>query len=1227
MPKQLDKLTVFAALVCLTGFTASALSLEEGFLLPPHDAKPQTWWHWMNGNVTKEGITADLEAMAEIGIGGAQIFDAGCDMPAGQIVFNTPEWFDVIGHAAKEARRLGVELCLPNCSGWTSSGGPWNPPENGMKFLEYTEAKVSGPKAFSGKLAMPRNPIGFYEDIAVFAYPVPVADKWRMADAGAKVTSSEKDVVISFPSSVVVSGFSCRFVHPYLWSGAGKIKVETSADGQSFRELETRDIVLSTSGHYDPSVRFFPFAKPVAAKDFRFSPLFGKWLNVTVENLAVEKKMVVGDLAAKMFRFRAPVKIDCASTMAEQVVAKDKIVDLTAHMAKDGTLRWDVPEGEWKIVRLGYAANGRRNHPASKFGVGLEVDKLSKRALDFHFEAYVAKLCDKLGPLAGNVESGLNNILVDSYEVGSQNWTQGFEREFERRRGYSMAPYYPVFTGCVVGALDETERFLSDFRRTIADLFDENYAGELAKKCHERGLKLSLEPYGSCPADNLQYGAAVDIPMGEFWSTPGPGIATTGNARFPAYLAHVWGRRYAATESFTGGPGDGTGRWQKTPYGLKAQGDRAFASGVNRIIYHRFTHQPWPDSKCLPGMTMGRWGMHFDRTQTWWKLAKDWIAYQSRCQFLLQEGKVVSDGLFYCGEGAPNDGGNTDGSTRKPVSLPYGYNWDICARDALMQLTVDAHGRVVVPGGVAYEMLVLPEEETMSLDVLQKIGSLVEAGARVVAPVRPVRSPGLRGYPTVDGDIRSLAEKIWAKKGVMTCSADEALERLGVAPDFAWSAKKGRDLGNEDVAYIHRDYGAAGEGYFVAMPNLESTSVEVGFRQTGRIPELWDAERGTMDTAPVWREEKGRTYVRLGFRPSGSMFVMFRKPAKGDHAVAVDVKTRRNADPSEHRLEIVKAEYGYFPEGTDEPPKSVDITAAVRSAVRGGSIRLRITNDLTSGRDPAPMKRKVAKISYRFDGAERSVTVFERTDFVVLVSKSVTDAADLLPDFELCTAADGSPSVLAYQPLEATVTMATGARRTVKADVPPARLVEGPWSVAFPKGWDAPAKAIFPKLISWPESTDDGIKYFSGSAVYSKRMKVEPPKSGERLILDLGVVKDFAEVRVNGRDFPALWKPPFRVDITDAVKKVGTLDLRIRITNRWPNRLIGDDRLYADDCEWKKADFREAIVDLPQWVKEGRKSPTGRHTFTTWKHWNKDDALLPSGLIGPVLLRTAVWAK
>lgn len=1296
------------AALALAGSLTFAASLEDGFRNPPSTAKPHTWWHWMNGNVTKEGITADLEAMAEIGLGGAQIFDAGCNIPAGPLAFNTPEWFDTIKYAAAEARRLGLELCLPNCSGWSSSGGPWNPPENGMKFLDWTETEVTGPTTFKGVLKQPPNPHGFYADIAVLAMPVPAAERTSMKAAGAKVDQSGKQTTFTFPAAYTASGLSCRILCGWSWSAVGKVRIETSDDGTTFKPAGERTVQLAAHGVSDNGVRFIPFAHTITARAFRLTFDMPAFLNVSVVDPVLESKMVIGDLAAKTFRVRTPVPTETIVATADQVVAKDRLVNLTAKMGKDGSLVWDVPAGTWRILRLGFAANGRRNHPASDKGVGLEVDKLSKAAMDFHFEAYVAKLCKHLGPLAGNVSSGLNNILVDSYEVGSQNWTQGFEKEFKARRGYDITPWLPVLAGHVVGSTDESERFLWDFRRVVADLFAENYAGELTRKCHEYGLACSIEPYGSCPSDNLQYGQDVDIPMGEFWNSGSVGGNNgVGNSRFPAYLAHVWGRKYAATESFTAAPGGPAGRWQTMPVHLKAQGDRVYANGVNRIIYHRFTHQPWVGDTYLPGMTMGKWGMHFDRTQTWWKQGKNWISYQTRCQYLLQEGQIVSDGLFFCGEDAPNDGGNTDGATGRPASLPYGYNWDICAREAFLKLRV-VNGNVVAPSGVPYRMVVLHGTDTMSLPILKKVGELVDAGAKVVGAIKPVKAPGLVGYPSADGDVRKLADAIWAK-GVLTCSADEALERLGVAPDFTCDRQKGRDLTCDSVAYIHRTYGAEGDGYFVAMPNAASTSVECSFRTAGRLPELWDAEDGSVRPAPVWRVENGRTYVRLDFRPSGSVFVMFRKPATGDHAVAVDVKAQKVVDPKEdeiaHELVFVKAEYGVFPldvpekcldarqivkanlgkrivvsnttfgrdpasnipkfllvdyvlngkptrihepeyggctipAGADvvrafygdiakdyQPPKAsvTDVTAKINANVKDGRISMRIDNSLV-GHDPLFGVYKELRAVYRYDGRERPLVCRENA---MLSIPLVAAAADVLPDCQLDTRADGSLRVMALKPLAATVKTASGAAQTLTAQVPPAVLVKGPWSLAFQPGRGAPDRIDLPRLLSWPEHADPAVKYFSGTATYAKELDlsaVANRPAGSRVILDLGSVKDFADVSVNGKSFPTLWKPPFRVDVTDAlVPGAATAKLEVKVTNRWPNRLIGDDYL-AEDCAWKPADYGQAIVKIPDWVKEGKKSPTGRHTFTTWKHWTKDDELLPSGLIGPVLLRTAVEA-
>ena len=1089
MLKELPLPVVLVALGLTSFHPAFSRTLEEGFARPPQEAKPQTWWHWMNGNVTKEGITADLEAMAEIGIGGAQIFDAGCEIPPGPVEYNTPIWFEMIKHAASEARRLGIELCLPNCSGWSSSGGPWNTPDKGMKFLVWTETKATGPAKFAGIVPQPENRHGFYEDIAILALP---------ADRDARVPDLNK---------------------------------------RNFRER----------GDIKP----------------------GDW----------------GDPA--------------------KVVPTEGVIDLTERLKPDGTLDWQVPAGSWIVLRLGYAANGRHNHPASLKGVGLEVDKLSKSALDHHFDSYVARLCRHLGPLAGDVKSGLNNILVDSFEVASQNWTQGFEEEFRRRRGYAMRPYLVALAGHVVGSAEMTERFLWDFRRTVADLFAENYAGELAKKCHEYGLKLSLEPYGNCPSDDLQYGESDDIPMAEFWSQSGTLTRNVGNSALAASLGHVWGRRYIATESFTAWPGGGSGRWQKDPFSIKAQGDQVFAAGVNRVIYHRFAHQPWADDRYLPGMTMGQWGMHFDRTQTWWKEAKGWIGYEARCQYLLQEGRVVRDALFYCGENAPNGGGS--------VSLPYGYSGDTCARGAFLKLRAE-NGVAMAPGGVRYALVVLPSDPTMSPEVLCKVDALVSAGVKVLGPVRPVRTPGLKDYPSADAALKAEAARIWAK-GVLTGSVAEALKALDASPDFACAngAKTG-------LAYIHRTYEKGLEGYFVALPNDVSTVIEPSFRVTGKVPELWDAETGRHAVAPVWREEGGRTVVRLELPPSGSMFVMFRPGKAGEHVTNVSVKVleRQAGSAPAHTLEILRAEYGYMPE--DGKPMVRDITERLRARVKNGEICVQVGNDFAGG-DPAFMKRKNVRIVYRYDGEEKTLLMEENGTFA---EPSTGSRRDVPLAAYVRTDRQGTAGVWATDPIEAVLTYASGATKTVKADVPAPQAVEGPWQVDFSKGLGGPAAPVeFPSLVSWPLRDEEGVRYFSGTATYRKAVKAKVPADKlSRVWLDLGCVLNFACVRVNGIEKGVLWKPPFVVDVTREVRTAkGRLNLEIEVTNLWPNRMIGDE-FKPDDSAWRKAEHGWAIKALPDWVKRGEKSPTGRLTFSTWKHWEKTDELLESGLLGPVLLRT-----
>ena len=1081
--------------VVAVGEWPKAVSLEEGFSHPPMSARAQTWWHWMNGNVSKEGITADLEAMREIGLGGATLFDAGLGVPSGHLKFASPEWFDYVRHAAVEARRLGLEICLPNCSGWSSSGGPWNPVANSMKELVHTEVRFTGPRSVHEKLPSLPNAHGFAADIAVLAVPVPAAELATMEKADGVVTAPSNYVrEISFPAPFAADGVFFRLEHDWLWEVAGDVKVEISEDGENYTELMTADATLAMRAGWDRTERYRPFPREVKARFYRLTfdfRVIGQDLgdhrrlkNTKIASVRIGRAKSLSNLCDKTFAKRMPVVADPDTAKDDQIVAKDAVRVLA--LAADGTLDWDVPTGEWRVIRLGFAANGKKNHPASDCGGGFEVDKLSPTALDYHFEQYAAKLVRHLGSLAGDVASGLAGILVDSYEIGAQNWTQGFEREFSRRRGYDMTPYLPVLAGVVIGSVDESERFLSDFRRTVADLFAEGYSGALARKCHQYGLKLWLEPYGNCPCDDLEYGDEVDVPMCEFWSRPSRSVryTETGNARLPGYLAHVWGRRYAGAEAFTAAPPSG-GRWTTTPFALKAQGDQAFAKGVNRLIFHRFCHQPFvkPGAFAAPGFTLGVYGIHLDRTQTWWKQGRPYMDYLARCQWMLQEGRNVADILFWHGEEAPSRGGHVVGYPEdfSDHPVPTGFGKDVCSTKALKALKV-ADGKVVAPSGARYEMLVLQDVSEMSSATLEVVGRLVESGATVVAPRMPTKVPGLWRYPNGDAEIHSRAATIW-KKGVVSGGVTDGIAALGLAPDFiCLSAAEG--LTNE-TTWIHRRYEDGSEAYFVSCPNAQTGDFRCSFRVDGFRPELWDAENGKVGLAPKsWRRSGGRTEVAFTLPPSGSVFVVFR----------------------------------------------------ARTEIREGRLR-----------EPQ------------------------------------------------------APAVW--------------------------REIQTGWRVTFPVGWyegGTETKTIqMGSLGDWTAVKDNDIRYFSGTACYETEIPdaallpaLRAKKNGRRVILDLGDVRNFAEVAVNGHSYPALWRPPYRVDVTEALVEKRN-KLVVRVTNLWPNRMIGDERLCAPDCEWTASG---GLKELPAFIREGRSSPTGRKTFATWHHWKKDDKLLPSGLLGPVQL-------
>jgi hypothetical protein len=1166
----------------LVGFalTASAADpLATGFLSPPDSAKPQTWWHWMNGNITKEGITADLKAMKQIGLGGATIVNVDCDIPAGPVKFMGPEWRDDFKFAVQEANRLGLKLGVENCAGWSSSGGPWNTATNAMQRLTSSEVTVTGPTNFNAALPLPPITLGYYRDIGVIAFKDPSVGA-DTATAQTRATLEIKHAVYEGENNGGSADVTAKLAG-LIKSGHKSVVVndaEMGGDPAPFSLKQLR-VDLTLDGQ--------PATLTVGQGDTLVFPVG--------TNQVAAIRSFDNTLAGRTF-VRPPT---ATVPSADRAIPRAGVVDLTTNLEAGGRLQWDVPPGKWIILRLGYTPIGVDNHPAPKNGTGLECDKLSKTALDQHWDGFMQKVLDDVGPLAGKT---LDASLIDSYEIGNQDWTADFRTEFEKRRGYDPLPLLPTFTRRIVGNPALTERFLWDMRRTVADLFAENYYGHFDKLCQEHGLLSDIEPYTG-PFESLQCGAPDGVVMGEFWA----GSQGDPSVKLAASVAHIYGKSIVGAESFTGWPNDG--RWQDDPYSLKPLGDLMFCQGINRYIFHRYAMQPWTNR--WPGMTMGPFGINFERTQTWWTQGKTWIKYISRCQFLLQQGRAVTDAAYFDGQSAPvvMRAGNPP--------LPKGYDYDGVDADVLMQGATVKNARLTLASGANYAVLILPPNDiNMTPPMLTCLRKLVRAGATIVGP-RPQHSPSLEDYPECDQQVKQIAEELWGP-----CDGKTVLEHdfgkghvvwgrpvanifasQNLKPDFEFQGASA----DTQLVYTHRMDGSA-DIYFVSNQRRQSDSAECTFRVSGKIPELWHPDTGMMETAPVWSAHDGCTTVRLNFNPAGSVFVIFRRPAGGaDHIVSAESIAGVSTGS---KLEITHAVYTAT-DGAGE----MDVTAKLSGMVRNGRLAIKVGND-AFGRDPAIMHAKELRVGYVLNGKPGHTTVNEN-ETLTLPAK-VTGGP--FARWEASIAADGSPAVKAWGNCRVQLRTANGKVLHADAtDLPAPQEITGAWNLTFPPNWGAPPSVTLDKLISWTDCTNSGMRYFSGTATYENDIKVPDDRltAGRELWLDLGEVKNFAEVYLNGQDLGVLWKPPFRVNVT-AVAKAGVNKLVVKVTNLWPNRLIGDEQLPAD-CQWKDGQLQA----WPQWLLDGKPSPTGRLTFTTWHHYAKDSPLLESGLLGPVTLRTA----
>ena len=1121
-------LKAIGAIVLLLGRLACGATLEQDFNSPPRDARLRAYWWWINGNVTKEAITRDLEEMKAKGFGGALICDAdgssqeGNDRAPHGPTFFSPEWRELYKHTLREADRLGLEMSLNIQSGW-NLGGPMVKAEDAPKKLVWTETRVKGGAPFAGKLAQPKGSDGFYRDLFVLAFrevnpgrpsvtatisastsqtahpPALAADgdteSFWVSD-GAKpgegpTAAKPQWIAAEFERPVTLTNVTIIGRSGY---GPRECELRVSDDGKAFRTVkkftaresgeteltfdavEARAVRLVAKSAYDP--RFPDNTRNVQLAEFRFAGPAWTWPDHSASARRPLQNLAQKALIKSLMPFSAPEPTalfqEFPAKEGEEDTKASDIVDLTAKLGAGDKLEWLAPEGSWTVLRFGYTLNDHcRVSTCSQGWEGYALDPFDDGAFRRYWDAVVEPLIADAGPLAG---TALKYLHTDSWEVEVANWTPTLREQFLKRRGYDLLPWLPVIAGRIVNSRTESDRFLHDFRRTMGDLAIANHFQPFRDGAHRHGLLIHPESGGphAVPIDAQQCLGFDDAPMSEFWSWSWRHRIGDENRFFvkqPASAAHTNGRKLVLAEGFTNiGP-----HWQESLWeNLKPAFDKALCEGLNLLVWHAFVCSP--KEQGIPGQQYFA-GTHLNPNVTWWQQSGPFFAYINRCQALLQRGRPFADVLYYYGDCVPNFAQH---KRTDPAKVQPGYDYDVISEEALLSRASVRDSRIVLPDGVSYRVLVLANREVISLPVLRKVREWVAAGATVVGP-KPAQASGLRDAEQADAEVKRIADELWGpvvgtdlravrKVVVSDKTAREVMQAKGVKPDCEIVAPTTNAAAAFD--FIHRTDGDA-EIFFVANRSTNAVSAHCTFRVAGKTPELWDAVSGTHRMAKTYEELDGCVSLPLDFAPCGSQFVVFRERGQ-------------------------------------------------KSEVRSQKESNNTTN----------------------------------LKFVMNVT--------------------------------------------------------GPWQVTFDPKWlgsevgdrrseigSQKAEAgvyTFDTLQDWTQRSESGIKYYSGAAVYRKSFDLSTPalRPPTALFLDLGAVRELAEVRVNGKPCGIVWSPPFRVDITDKVK-TGANEVEIRVVNFWYNRVVGD-----KDLPVEKRLTRTNIKKLQ----------------------NPGSPLIPSGLLGPVTVQS-----
>ncbi len=1075
-------------------------AIFRNFVDPPNSALPRVWWHWMDGNISTEGIKLDLEWMHRVGIGGVTIFEGAINTPQvvpQRLIYMTPEWKHAFNYAILSAKGFGMDVGIASSPGWSETGGPWVAPSHAMKKMVWSATTIEGGQAYKGTLIHPPDTTGyfqnfkdksslpqFYADARVIAYRIPKGDKTQ-AEMNPRITASGGNIDVPGLSDGDIETVALQLTanqqghEAWVQFDYGKAqmiqaitlatlddmrsvfdfgndgvlpRLEASDNGVNFRkitDIQRSSIPQRTTSFKAVTARYFRLVFPPPMRG-------GSAPAHEITELVLSSGARVNEFEkragfANVRDFYAIADPDVAN---DSVVPLGDIVDLSGKMTPDGRLDWTPPQGKWCVLRIGYSLTGHQNGPAPAEATGLEVDKLNQQYVREYLDKYLKMYSDTVGmPMMGR--AGISYLLTDSIEVGPQNWTDNFLYDFKQLRGYDPHLWLPALTGVVIKSPADTDRFLWDFRRTIAQLLAEDHYGTISEEMHRRGFLYygeALEYHRPSLGDDMEMRSRTDIPMGAMWTYDlkrGPNPTYVADLRGAASIAHVYGQNLVGAESMTSaGPA-----WSFFPGNLKPNADLQMALGVNRFFIHESTHEPVVDK--APGLTLGNAGQFFTRNETWAELAYPWITYLARSSYLLQQGHYYGDVAYFYGEEGPLTAVFGYAAQK---DAPEGFGFDFVNSDVVLHHLRFENGRLVTTGGTSYRVLYLGgTSRRMTLAVLRRLAELVSHGAVIVGD-KPIDSPSLADNQK---EFHRIADNLWGKttiqqafkhkfgKGTVYAgmTANEVLTALQVAPDFTYTKPEPDTM----LMFVHRRL-TDGDIYFVDNRNNRPETLNATFRIEGKAPELWDATTGISRPAS-YRIANKRTTVSLQLDPFGAIFVVFRAPTT-----------------------------------------------------------------IQSRQLPRPLETAIP---------------------------SLRDALNTN------------------------------------------------WSVHFQVSRGAPGTVHFDHLASWSDNPNADVKYFSGTATYTKAINVPEDlfKPDAHVWLDLGDVENLAEVCVNGKSLAVLWKAPYKVDVTQALKP-GSNQLEIKVTDLWVNRLIGDQQPWAI---WK-------------------------YSYTDIRPYDAKSPLLSSGLIGPLRL-------